>query len=89
MLTPNVIKTVGNSSFARGPIIDLFVTEEEAQRVYLNWQPAWPTPFEFPGNEKAVTVEQLLEVGLPELQRVFGKRFSKKLFDISNANNVM
>lgn len=67
------------ASHALGTIIDEYLKSEENALLYLVWQKTWPTPLEFPGNTKAITCEQVLEVPEDEFVKAFKGKNNKQI----------
>lgn len=69
-----------------GTVIDAYLTEAQVEKLYGKWKSDWPTPLEFPGSVKAITCEQVVEVGRPLMIRTFGPSLGITLFDTAVDN---
>jgi hypothetical protein len=75
------------TSFARSPVVDGHLQQDEVEKVYDRWEEDWP--FEtYSGGVKGITCSHVIEVGFQSLAKIFGVRFAKRLITIAEANNV-
>ena len=61
------------TSFAIGTIIDGYLEDKEAEKVYARWKEDWPEPLGFPGGQQGITFEMIREIPQTKLNRTFGK----------------
>jgi hypothetical protein len=73
-------------SYAPGTIIDGYLDDKTCAILYEKWKPEWPEPLVYPGNQKAITAEMILEVSFRQLVRVYKKKRATLLRDVAQRN---
>ena len=68
--------------------IDLFLSEDEKEKLHTKWKEEWPAPTVHRGNVKTLRCMDIKEVGYSKLSKVFGPRFAKKLTTIAEERGV-
>lgn len=71
------------ASFARGVLIDGFLSYNDVVILYERWKESWPEPEQHRGDEEAITCEMILEVPEEELKKVYGKLRAGRLLEVA------
>lgn len=73
-----------NTSFALDATIDGFLSETDVNKLYERYVEAskkynWPEIYRMQANELMITCEQIIEIPVLELEKVYGKALAKRL----------
>jgi len=77
------------ASQAIGTIIDGHLADGDITLLYEMWAADWPAPLEFSGGVKAITCEQVMEVGEAQFVEAFGKKnteAARRIFGVARNN---
>jgi hypothetical protein len=77
------------TSYARGILIDGWLTAEEREKLYERWKSEWPEPKTVQGGVTIITCEMVKQVTPSMLNRTYGKRLGTRLLEIAQRHAVL
>lgn len=85
-----VVKVRQGTSFARGVLIDGFLSEEDRLALYEKWDNEWGEPEQFQGGvDPAISCELVCQAPYDKFQKALGKARAERILAVAQAQAVV